>query len=294
MSSGNHSKRIDNYLQAHRLEDTLDFILNRVVESYSSNPWKLISNLIESNIKSEILKVKFRAIFILTKVVGVKCEVTTNMGIFTGIICPDDRKAFEIDSAIFNESSLQLSSVLKQTDPRDINKFYRILIDCGHIDSSMTRALTKACFRACSGHEAEPLYRSVSRYQGPANTIKLPFLCINIINFLTASNGLTQTIGLQADLNMVSPELIYSVCEVLSNNLKIRCSSEKSVVFGKPLYGCETVELSATSEKDETPPAKQKGKKTNDEKIPNRPEDIKFLCTPVTVKYWLKVFLLLI
>ena len=75
---------IEDYLQEHAIEQTLDEVINNVIERRPVNPYVELSKLLETKTKPEILEVNISSILAGCSSFGVRATLLTNVGSFCG------------------------------------------------------------------------------------------------------------------------------------------------------------------------------------------------------------------
>lgn len=78
---------IEAYLQEHAIEQTLDEVINNIIEHRPANPYVELSKLLENKTTPEILEVKLSTILVGCSSFGIRATILTNIGNFYGIPC---------------------------------------------------------------------------------------------------------------------------------------------------------------------------------------------------------------
>jgi hypothetical protein len=76
---------IEDYVQEHAIEQTLDEVINNIVERRPVNPYVELSKLLESKTKPEIVEVQLTSILAGCSTYGVRATLLTNVGTFIGL-----------------------------------------------------------------------------------------------------------------------------------------------------------------------------------------------------------------
>ena len=204
--------KIENYIKLHNIESCLDVVINEVIEKRPSNPFKVISTLLETKSLSEILDIKLSYTLCENNNLGINCIIRTNLGIYTSNI----GLPFLLQQQILNSNSSnpsilnieneedKINQLLKGQDPRNLKHIERLIVECYVTSDSGTNKekdsivkalrliLTMCCFRAAAAHKCEPLYKFISSYyeinctiSPNSDILKVPQPSISITNGVT-------------------------------------------------------------------------------------------------------------
>jgi hypothetical protein len=76
---------IEDYIQEHGIEQTLDEVINNIVERRPVNPYVELSKLLETKTNPEIVEVQLLPILAGCSTFGIRATIVTNVGTFIGL-----------------------------------------------------------------------------------------------------------------------------------------------------------------------------------------------------------------
>lgn len=201
--------KIEKYIKFHNIEACLDVVINEVIEKRPSNPFKVLSTLLETKSLSEILDIKLSYSFCENNNLGLSCMIKTNLGVYAssiGFPYGLQQQVLSGNQTAPNPFNIEVeedkvNQLLKGQDPRNMKHIERLIVECyvssdsvankdkDNLVKAIRLVITMSCFRAAAGHCCEPLFKFISSYYEVDTTIapnsdifKIPQPSISVAN----------------------------------------------------------------------------------------------------------------
>lgn len=181
-------KQVEDYLTLHCVEETLNVVVNELLEERPPNPFQQLSRLLLTRPVPEILQISVRSVLCCGGFGGVRVSVQTNLDRFEATVAAPNKRPGVEGLASYTQQEQILMKILQGQDPKQQAKIDQLLQRETSIDKYVAMAVSMACCRAGASHSNLPLYKHVADLAEQMQ-ISIPTVEVGVVNGCDAERG---------------------------------------------------------------------------------------------------------
>jgi hypothetical protein len=181
---------IEDYIQEHGIEQTLDEVINNIVERRPVNPYVELSKLLETKTNPEIVEVQLLPILAGCSTFGIRATIVTNVGTFIGLSLSLSVVSYVLlsgDAALpylpnnttplmkdYSIEQVKIEDAIKNLDPLNYPLQEEALFQLQDVDPPILLAVSIACIRGASKFRGLSLYQYIAELASTEPQFPLP------------------------------------------------------------------------------------------------------------------------